>query len=429
MKRMLFIAGILFTLAIIRGFYRLPQSSFDADEEYFALSAQSILSGKLTLIGQQTGIGKLYHAPLFNYLIAILMAISKGNPLVIKGLGAFLTAITVPTIFLIGRKITSFRAALLSALLALISPSFLGLDSVASNVVPLSLITLFYLYVLQLKINPVLRSLILGLLVGLSFHFHILGTMLILPLLFINLFWIPSFILLVSPLIFFDLRHHFLILRHALNFFSLSSTAPTPIFYRLDTYLISLSDLISTSILARPLILLTTAIIFFSILNPKIKKSLKIVLILPLIFFLVYSGHLAPYYAVIAWIPLILIAGHFAGQLWQKRFFGKVLVAFFIFYIAFNNTSTWYHKSYSRGINNKIAVLKFIKEKAGSQPFHISRTMDPAANFGFDYLISWMKLNPTDSPDDPTYTIVAPFDFENIKSDMYFGDFGLVLPR
>lgn len=55
--------------------------------------------------------------------------------------------------------------------------------------------------------------------------------------------------------------------------------------------------------------------------------------------------------------------------------------------------------------------------------------MDPAANFGFTYLTGYVGIKSTPLPVDPTYTLLAPYDWLKVKPDKSFGDFGVLLPR
>lgn len=426
---MKFILTILFLLALVRSFYHLPHSSFDADEEYFAMSGKSILSGKLTLIGQQTGVGELYHAPLFNYLIAGLMFISGGNPLVIKGLGAILAAVTVPAVFILGQKITSPLAAFFSALLVLFGDSFLGLESFAPNITPLTLIILICLWVKTTSWKKGTQSFILGSLVGLSAHFHILGLMLVPLLIFTGWEWLPALLFFLSPLIAFDLRHNHLIFSHAVNFFSNSGSFSTPIYYRIHTYLISLADLINFSQTGKifvPIVILT---ILWGFLIPALKREVKIGLVLPLIYFVLYTKHLVPYYSIVAWTPFILTVGLVLTEIWKRNSLGKLLVITFLAIFSYQNTLNWLNWRAVRGIDKKISALEFIKSDSDGKKINISRTIELPANFGFDYLMEYIGISSTGNPADPTYTLVMPINWQGIHSDKIFGDVGIILPK
>ncbi|MBI2309819.1 glycosyltransferase family 39 protein [Candidatus Collierbacteria bacterium] len=425
---MKYLVAVLFILAVVRSFYHLPHSSFDADEEYFAKSGKSILSGNLTLIGQETGVGALYHAPLFNYLIAFFLWIFHGNPLVVKGLGAAFAAITVPAFFLIGRKLTSTTAAFFSSLLVLFSDSFLGLESFAPNITPLTLLVLFFLLAAAHNCKSKFKSMILGALVGLSAHFHIVGMMLIPSLVIINWRWLPVFLLFVSPLIFFDFRHNHLITNNALSFFA-NPGIGTPLIFRLNTYFLSLADHINLGVSAGIFIPVAILALIWGLFTPRITRMIKIVLLLPLFFFLLYSKHLVPYYAIVSWTPFILIFGVALEMIWEKRSIGKMVVLAYLGLFIYGNTISLFRWTAVRGINNKIAALEYIKKESGSRPIYISRTMERATNFGFDYLMDYVALVSTGNPNDPTYTLVVPADWQGIKPDKQFGDIGIVLPH
>lgn len=424
----LVIVVVLFILALGRSFYHLPHSTFDADEEYFAMSGRSILAGKLTLIGQQTSVGELYQAPLFNYLIAGLMYVFGGNPLVIRGAGAVFGAITIPLIFVLGQKITSSLAALFSALLVLASDSFLGLESFSPNLTPLTLIVLIYLWIKTNSWSRRAQSLALGSLVGLSAHFHIIGLMLTPLLISTGWWWLAPFLFFLSPLILFDFRHDFLIAKHAIDFLFSQSGSSTPITYRIHTYLIALADQINFLFPAQVFIPVVILIILWVFLTKSVNPQLKNILILPLIYFSIYPKHLVPYYSIVAWTPLILIVGLVLTKIWELHKAGKLVVMGFLAIFLYQNTISWQSWRAIRGIDKKIAALEFIKQHAGSGKKNISKTIELSANFGFNYLMDYVGLSSTGNPQDRTYTIVVPANWDKIRSDIIFGDIGIVLP-
>lgn len=445
---------LIITAAILVSFWQVPKSIFDADQEYFALSSRSILQGDLTLIGQQTGIGELYHAPGFNYLVALGMWFSHGNPFTIAVIGAIFSTVTVVALYVLGSQITSARAAIFAVILALTSDQFLGLASFAQNISPLTLLTLLFLWIQTCQpfqqFNR-LKLLLSGLIVGLTLHFHILGAMLIVPL-FIwsisqqrrtgqnpkdaklatsipRLSWILPFLLMASPLFLFDIRNDWLIVRHAVRFVTTAPETSTTLWYRIHTYLVSLADLIHVSLPSTAWVIPTVVIIAWGLWNRKIHRLIKVTLVTPFVAFLLFRGHLVPYYAIVAWAPFVLISGALLSTLWEKSLLWRVIIVIYVGLLSretMHQLQTW---DPLRTIDKKLAAIRYIKQHADGKTIHISRTMELSTNFGFDYLLWNEDLTSSGNLNDPNYTLVVPANFDGITPDVQFGDIGVVLPQ
>ena len=431
---------LLLLMGAIVSFWQVPKSVFDADQEYFALSARSILQGDLTLIGQQTGIGELYHAPGFNYLVALGMWLSRGNPYTIAVIGTLFSTATVIALYLIGRQIIGDRAAKFTVILATTSDQFLGLGSFAQNISPLTFLTLLFLWIQTSQpFQPLnrLRSFFSGLIVGLTLHFHIVGAMLVIPL-FIwsiskrsvsRLSWIFPFLVLTSPLIVFDVRNDWLLTRHILRFVTAAPDAPTTLWYRIHSYLISLAELVHVGLPAASWVISTGIIIVWGLWNKQIHQWIKITLLVPLAAFLLFRGHLVPYYAIVAWTPFVLIAGTFLAALWDKGLLWKASVVLYVLLLVQQTTSLMRSWDPLRTIDKKLAAVRYIKRHTGGKTIHVSRTMELATNFGFDYLLWYEKVNSSGDPSDPTYTLVVPAHLDGIVPDVQFGDIGVMVPN
>lgn len=441
-------ASLLFLIiGAMVSFWQVPKSVFDADQEYFAKSAQSILNGDLTLLGQQTGIGELYHAPGFNYLVASGMWISHGNPYTIAVIGAIFSTITVVALYVLGSRLVGSRAAAFATVFALTSDQFLGLQSFTQNVAPLTLITLIFLFVLIVSAKGRSASggqplnhwkpLFLGLLLGLTLHFHIIGAMLVLPLVIRSLSsqqrsrwsWIVPFLLLASPLILFDIRNDWLLTQHVVRFFTSSPDTPMPLWDRVHAYLVSLSDLIHVGFPASAWITPVALLVLWGLWSNRINQWITITLLTPLIAFLLFRGHLVPYYAIVAWTPFVLISGAFLSALWGKSRIWQAVIVVYISLLSLQTIDQLRSWDPLRTIDKKLAAIRFIKNHSAGQKIYISRTMELATNFGFDYLLWYEGLKSSGNPNDPTYTLVVPANFDGIRSDVQFGDIGVVLPE
>lgn len=428
-KPSIIIISLLLILSAIKYFRFLPRSPFEADQEYLAVSADSILKGKLTLIGAPTSVGGMFIGPLYNYLIAIFMWVFHGNPLVINGLSSVWAVATIVLIYLVGKKLFGYRAGLFSALLALFSYKFLYIADNPPLVFPLPLVTLITLFLSTQK-KSFTRSVALGLLVGLALNLHFSGVYL-LPLLFTEgIAGILSIILPLAPLLLFEFRHDWFITKNAIQFITHPGGEPTGIWSRLYSFMSSQAQMFQSGQLT-PVLIAVVALSFVWMIKQKHKLNRWFVgsYILPLIFFMIYSGQLLPYYAAIAWSPFLLIVGDFLSTAWGKSNLLKYGIIIFFVFFSLSQIRDWNQFSVGRGLDKKLAALRYIKSKAGNNKYYFSKTLEPAADNGFTYLTQYVGINSSGSPLDTTYTIVAPFNWQGIQPDIRFGDFGVVLPR
>lgn len=420
---------LAFTVAAALKYFRyLPVSMFEADQEYLALAGKSILNGKLTLIGAQTSTGGMFIGPLYNYLVAAVLGIFRSNPLVINGLSFFWMTLTIPALYLVGRKLISPIAGFLAALTALLSVNFVNHAAVPPLLFPLPLIALATISTRASRLRKKTKALILGGLTGLALHLHFSGIFLI-PLLLTSGWWgLLSLGALLSPLFLFELRHNLTMTRNAVGFLLSNTGGGTTLPYRLNAYLVGLGDLFIPSSFRLDGILFAVLLIAWGLSQKKL-RPITVTTILPLVFFLLYSAHLLPYYTIIAWSGLFLITGSLIETVWQKHRLGKALIITLALWFGFTNFTIWKNWSCGRSIDQKLAALYFIKEQAGNKPIYLSRTIEKTANFGFDYLISYLGLESTGNINDPNYTLIVPADWQGIEPDLQFGGIGVNLPK
>jgi len=418
-------------LAAAKYFWFLPQLPFDADQEYLALKSDEILNGKLTLLGAPTSIGGMFIGPLYSYFVAAVMFIFKGNPLVINGLSAFWATLTVIALFFVGKRIFGSHAGIFAAAIGLAASRFLDIANIPPLVIPMALLALLLLHFIKLSPNP-RRNLIIGVLIGLSLNLHFSGIFFFPLLLTAGFYSLVGILVLITPLIAFELKHNFFIVKNAILFLSAAQTEePTSVYHRLTEFINSISELIRVpagftfEVLAK---IITLIILIFSFKLVK-NRILLACLYLPLFFFLLYPGHLLPYYAAISWGPFLLVLGAGLSKLWNfnPKLRSAIIILLAIF--ATLQFKSWSHPSTAQGLDKKLAALQYIKLAAGDKPFYLSRTMYPTVDFGYTYLIKYMDIRSAPTPIDPTYTLVSPADWHQIKSDIIFGDIGIVLPK
>lgn len=232
-QKKLFIALVLvLTLALILRFYKLSEyMTFLGDEGRDAIIVKDILvMHHFPLIGPPTSVGNIYLGPLYYYMMAAAMAIFWLNPVAAAGMNALIGVATVALIYYFGRKWFNRTAGLIAAYLYAISPVNItySTSSWNPNSAPLfSLIAMLGFYKARKERN--FRWLVLsGIATAAALQMHYLA-LILLPVFVIlwlvevifnkepikNLFpgtilAVSSFILVMSPLVWFDLRHNFL---------------------------------------------------------------------------------------------------------------------------------------------------------------------------------------------------------------------------
>lgn len=440
MKKQYLTVAIIITLACLKYFWFLPKFPFDADQEYLAVKSDEILSGKLTLLGAPTSIGGMFIGPLYSYFVAAVMLIFKGNPQVINGLSALWASLTIIALFIIGRQIFGSHAGIFAAIIGIAGSKFLDIAATPPLAIPMALAALIFIYITDLPKSSI-RNFILGILVGISLNLHFSGIFFLPILIF---FGIPALIGLLIPLLplaAFELKHNFFIIKNSVAF--LSSQSPpsqsTAIYQRFIVFLNSLAETIrvpsglTAEILAK-IITIIILIFSFKLIKYQILRRPKYLILyallyLPLVFFLIYPGLLLPYYAAISWGPFLLILGAYIDFFWDKsRYFRPIIIAVFLIFSIFQ-FKLWSRPFTAYGLDKKLLALQYIKLAAGDKPFHLSRTMYPTKDFGYPYLIKYLNINSSPVPINPTYTLVSPADWHQIKSDVVFGDIGIVLPK
>ncbi len=240
-QKWLFI-GLLFILllAAFLRFYKIDQyMTFLGDEGRDALIMKKMLTGDIPFIGPPMSVGNIYLGPLYYYMIFIPMALFGLNPVSSVAMNALIGVLTVMMVYYLAKVWFSRVSALTAAFLYSISTVAITYSRSSWNPNPLpffSTIVIFSLYKLHQSSN--FKWLVLtGISLGAALQMHYLGLILA-PIIIIALFFefitkrdqlknivsgialgIFSFLLVMSPLIAFDLKHDFLNLRAILAIF------------------------------------------------------------------------------------------------------------------------------------------------------------------------------------------------------------------
>lgn len=231
-QKILFVAFILtlFLAAILR-FYRLSEyMTFLGDEGRDAIIIKDLLiNHHFPLIGPPTSVGNIYLGPLYYYMMAVPMFIFSLNPASAAGMNALLGVITVGLVYYFGKTWFSKFAGTVASFLYAISPVNIIYSRSSWNPNPTPLFSLlailsFYKAHQTRNFNWLILT---GAATAAALQMHYLA-LILLPIFAVLWFYeviqkkqipnlipgtilgILAFILVMSPLVWFDLRHNFL---------------------------------------------------------------------------------------------------------------------------------------------------------------------------------------------------------------------------
>lgn len=255
-QRNLFIlfVGIL-ALATFLRFYRLSEyMTFLGDEGRDAIVIKNILvNHHIPLIGPPTSVGNIYLGPLYYYMMAVPMAIFWLNPVAAAGMNALLGVATVAFIYYLGKLWFNRQAGLIASYLYAISPVTVIYSRSSWNPNPapfFALLSMFSLHKLH-QTGNFLWLVLTGFSIGVALQMHYLAAILVpitvtvwlgeivfrklnqlknKDLLSGTILGVLSFIFIMSPLIWFDLRHRFLNYRAIMELFSAGGAVKGDIF-------------------------------------------------------------------------------------------------------------------------------------------------------------------------------------------------------
>ncbi len=399
---------VILSLAAFLRFYRISEyMNFLGDEGRDAIIIKNMLiDHHFPFIGPPTSVGNIYLGPLYYYMMAIPMAIFWLNPVAAAGMNAFLGIVVVGLIYCLGKYWFNREAGLIASYLYAISPVTIIYSRSSWNPDPapfFALISVFSLYRLH-KTGNFLWLALTGFSVGAALQMHYLAAILI-PIAAIlwlyeiflrihnklkmrkllggTLLGVLSFILIMLPLIIFDLRHNFLNYRAAVELFSAGSAVKADIFsnviripalfsYNLVGRYISAENLYLTIIVS---VLIIIALIYNLSYWPKF--SLAMWLIVGLFGLTFYQQNIYDhYFGFMNPVPFLLL-----GSLTMLRIpslkIGKNVVAYGLAALIITLTIVNFQKSPllfypNNQLRRTQEVAKFIINEVGNNDFNFA---------------------------------------------------------
>lgn len=241
-----FILLILLVAGAYLRFYRIYDfATFLGDQGRDALIVRDIATLKhFTAIGAPTSIGDIFLGPFFYYLMAPFLLIFRFNPAGMAAGTGIIALIGIIAAFVTIKKEFGHIIALTTSIFVLFSGTLIDLSRYAWNPNPLPYFAFFTLFFLTaaLQSEQLFFGFLFGSFMSLSIQLHYLALLLMIPSLLIWLVMflkkdhkitylkqfgmaIIGFIVFISPLIIFDLKHQFINSKNFLTFISKGETA------------------------------------------------------------------------------------------------------------------------------------------------------------------------------------------------------------
>ena len=357
-KLEIFLISLVTLLCLGLRLYKIDlYMTFLGDEGRDVRVVRNLLSGNLVFIGPQTSIGNMYLGPLYYYLIAPALAFSGGNPVGPAIEVAFLGTLTVLLTWWFGRAWFGRRIGLIAALLFTLSPVAIIYSRSSWNPNPMPLFSLLSVWgIWQVYHRRKFGYLsLVGITMAFALQMHYLG-LLLLPVL--GIYWLLTlksawgnqkekslvirnsilgiilFLVLMSPLALFDLKHDFMNLKAFQAFFSDRQTTINLNPGRSDRFLPVLSQITTDMVLARQtqyaLIVGITIILFTLFFLIKTKKKSALILLLTWLFFgvlglSVYKQHVYAHYYGFIYPAIYLLVAFIIFRLWQMSLVTKFI--------------------------------------------------------------------------------------------------------
>ncbi|MGA3291881.1 MAG: glycosyltransferase family 39 protein [Candidatus Microgenomates bacterium] len=423
------ILGIILIVAAFCRLYKIDQyMTFLGDEGRDVIAVRKIFTElHPTLIGPGTSVGNMYLGPLYYYMMAVPLLLAGFSPVGPAVMIAILGVITVLFIWYVTWIWFNKKAALVAAGLYAISPTIIyySRSSWNPNIMPFfALLSVFSVWKVwkERKFNWII-------VMGLSFAFvlqsHYMGFLLT-PTLFI--FWLltllkvrktnlqksfirksiigfAGFLVLMSPLFIFDIRHDWMNAKAFYAFLTTSqgtlSVNPLISILKIPAMLnLVYGSLIGTK---NPLIsivisvAIVAGIVWALLRNYLANKNFKIsgeywVLISWLGFGLLGLGMYRQniydhYFGFLFVVPFILL-GIFVSYLLEDGKILKLLGAIAILYlVAINLLASPLRKEPNKLLQRSIDVSKVIEKESEDKPFNLAVIADNNYEAGYEYFL------------------------------------------
>lgn len=399
-----YLIGAIVLLALILRLYRIDgYLTFLGDEGRDVRIVRDLLRGNLVFIGPMTSIGNMYLGPLYYYLIAPALFLSGGSPVGPAVMVALLMTVTVYLTWRLARTWFGRFPALVAALLFAISPVAIIYSRSSWNPNPMPFFALLSVWAInevwQKKKFIFLSLAAFSLAAALQMHY--LGLLLV-PTLGVfwlltlrstrsnpaaganfirhSLFAIGLFLIMMSPLLLFDLKHDFMNLNAFKAFFTDRQTTINLNPARSDRFGLIFDQVVSDMLLGRvtvyPLLVGLVLLIGFVLAIRAAKNRHLHYLLATWLFFgflglAVYKQHVYAHYYGFMYPAIYLFAGISLSYFLTRRIplclFGVALLSWLVYLNVVNSPV---RQEPNRQLARTEAVVDLIIKESTEKPFN-----------------------------------------------------------
>lgn len=433
-KILLGIIGLLIIFLII-----FPRSSeflsgnyifgFDQGRDYLAVK-QIVVDKKLTLIGSELGAGSaglsgIFHGPGYYYLLALGFLVSKGDPYSGIVLMFFLSLATAVFSFYLGKKVFGIVGGIFVAILVSISPVLVSQARFAWNSHPSSLFILLVLFFVYsfLSSKKYKYLFFAGFFSGFIYNFQTgIAVPLCITLLIYTIFILRlkrpkayailfgSFFLGFFPMIFFEIKHGFMVTKGILQY--LLSSHASKISYlanvqdHLGTFIYNFFDTFPRQFIVPSTIIFLLFIISLGYYLKKEKDNVKrnfmfYLMLIPFVTFFIFSflkNAVYPHYLTHLNMVYIFLLGYVGQRAFAVK--QRIILGFFCIFIgillwnAVPDAYKTFIKDYNdyggdAKIRGKIDAVEYIYHDAKKKKFNLLVFTPPVYTYAYDYVIWW----------------------------------------
>lgn len=389
---LILLAGLFLRLYKIEGFL-----TFLGDEGRDVRIVRDLLRGNLVFIGPQTSIGNMYLGPLYYYMMAPALFLSGLSPVGPAMMTAILGTLTVFLTWLIGRSWFGKTAGFIAALLFALSPVAIIYSRASWNPNPMPFFALLSIWgISKVWLQKQYRYFsLVGISMAFALQMHYLGLLLIPTL---SIFWFLSlpksktrfvrhtllaiglFLLLMSPLALFDLKHDGMNFKAFRAFFTDRQTTVNLNPLRSDRFGLVLSKITSDMVLSRQnsasLVVGLILILAFTFVLVKNKKNKIYWLLASWLFFgflglVVYKQHVYAHYYGFIYPAIYFFLGVTIAFFLKSSLIAKIAAAILLIYLVYLSlTFSPVKDQPNRQLARTQEVVGLIMKEAGDQPFN-----------------------------------------------------------
>lgn len=361
----------------IRLFHMENRAPFDWDQNRDYQAISSIAEGKITLIGPVAkGEGGFFLGPLYYYLATPAFKLTNGDPRALPLTSIAFDVITITAILFLLRKTLGDRSALILGFLWSVSWFAIEMSRISWNValVPLWSVLMLWIFTRDGKLSVRFATL-LGFIVGLSWHIHAaLIPLSVFVLLCYPKLWarkwqtivavIVGYLIPLSPLILFDLRHNGLNYHLFRQMILYGSKSSVPFVDLLPAVLMRLGKNIQAillgvsgyNLLLGYLIALIS--LFGLVFTRRIFRLASLIIFVNLIaVFALREVGFPEYYFAASYLPMLVVIIISVSKAFRN--FVPILIVFTLF-LAYLNVKAYSFEETSFGLSRKIAAANLL---------------------------------------------------------------------